>query len=388
LVSKYQETVNGTYGNFLSGCMVGDSHISIRHKNTATLRLQDNENVEYINWKLSKISKFINFTKKEISRGYKHESDYTYEFAKIKKDIENRNPMYFLNNYSDLGFAIWLMDDGCLDLNGGHRRYCLSIKRLKNNDKMLNMIKNKFVDLGFCCTYSLKNGSIWFSFGDTDHIAETICKYVPESMQYKLPIEYRGSYEDFVLHNNIKTAIDYVDIKEIRCASDRQMRKKRKFDIAIEGNHNYVVGGKYNGVVVHNSPEVTTGGEALGFYSTGRISVRGPESKKRRIVDDVVGEVIGHTSEFEVVKNKLAPPFRKASIKLIYGQGYDKYNEVLDIALSFGIIDKTGAWYKYNDENFAQGEDKAVLYFKENEKIYNEIRSKVLDQVGLTKLYE
>lgn len=138
----------------------------------------------------------------------------------------------------------------------------------------------------------------------------------------------------------------------------------------------------------YGSPFITTGGEALGFYSTGRISIRGPESKKRRIVDDVVGEVIGHVSEFEVIKNKLAPPFRKASIKLIYGEGYDKYNEVLDIALSFGIVDKTGAWYKYNGESFAQGEDKAVLYLKENEKVYNEIRNKVLDQVGLTKLYE
>ena len=126
----------------------------------------------------------------------------------------------------------------------------------------------------------------------------------------------------------------------------------------------------------------------MGFYSTGRISVRGPESIKRRIVDKITGEVIGHISEFEVVKNKLAPPFRKASIKLMYGEGYDKYNEVLDIALSLGIIDKTGTWYKYNDENFAQGEDKAVIYLEKNEKIYNEIKNNVLDQVGLTKLYE
>lgn len=138
----------------------------------------------------------------------------------------------------------------------------------------------------------------------------------------------------------------------------------------------------------YGSPAITTGGEALGFYSTGRISVRGPEAIKRRIVDKVIGEVIGHISEFEVVKNKLAPPFRKASIKLIYGEGYDKYNEVLDIALSFGVVDKTGSWYKYKDENLAHGEDKVVEYLKDNEKIYNEIRNAVLDQVGLTKLYE
>lgn len=138
----------------------------------------------------------------------------------------------------------------------------------------------------------------------------------------------------------------------------------------------------------YGSPEITTGGEAMGFYSTGRISVRGPEAKKRRIVDDITGEVIGHISEFEVVKNKLAPPFRKASIKLIYGEGYDKHNEVLDIALSLGIIDRSGAWYKYNDEKFAHGESKAVLYFKENVEFYKEIRNKVIEAVGLKEFYE
>jgi recombination protein RecA len=143
-----------------------------------------------------------------------------------------------------------------------------------------------------------------------------------------------------------------------------------------------------NKIGTYGNPEITTGGEAMGFYATGRISVRGPESRKRRIVDNVTGETIGHESVFEVVKNKLAPPFRKASIKLIYGKGYDKHWEVLELATSLGIVDRAGAWYKHDGKNFAQGEDKAVLYFKENEKIYNEIRNKVLDQVGLTKLYE
>lgn len=138
----------------------------------------------------------------------------------------------------------------------------------------------------------------------------------------------------------------------------------------------------------YGNPEVTTGGEALSYYCTGRISVRGPESKKRRIVDDITGEVIGHISEFEVVKNKLAPPFRKASIRLIYGEGYDKHNEVLDVALSLGIVDRTGVWYKYNDKNFAQGENKAVLYLKENTKFYEEIKNKVIEAVGLKEFYE
>jgi recombination protein RecA len=388
LISKYEETINGTYGDFLRGCLVGDSHISVRHKNTATLRLQDNENVEYIDWKLKKISQFINFTRREISRGYRYESDYTYELAKIKKSLGNRDPIYFLNNYSDLGFATWIMDDGNLDLNSGHRRYGLSIKRLKNNVEALDEIRNKFIKLGFGCNYRVDSGFFQFETSLTDTIANVICKYVPECMDYKLPSEYRGKYEDFVLHNKPKTTSDYVSIKEIRYASDRQMRKKHKFDISIEKNHNYMIGGKHNGVIVHNSPEITTGGEAMGFYATGRISVRGPESKKRRIIDNVTGETIGHESVFEVVKNKLAAPFRKASIKLIYGEGYDKHWEILELATSLGIVDRAGAWYKYNDESFAQGEDKAVVYFKENAEFYEKIRNKVIGAVGLKEFYE
>lgn len=388
LISKYQETINVTYGDFLNGCLVGDSHISIRHKNTGSLKFQDNENSEYLDWKLNKISPFITFMEKTISRGYRYDSEYTYEFAKIKKEIGHRNPMFLLNNFSDLGFALWIMDDGNLDLNDGRRRYSISVKRLKNNIEELNKIKNKLDSLGFSCKCNTNTGTIEFYTAFTDIVARTICKYVPKSMQYKLPVEYKNKYEEFTLCNKPRIVIGQVDIREIRHASDRQMRKRRKFDISVGENHNYMVGGNYNGVIVHNSPEITTGGEAMGFYSTGRISVRGPESKKRRIVDNITGETIGHESVFEVVKNKLAAPFRKASIKLIYGGGYDKHWEILELATSLGIVDRAGSWYKYNDKNFAQGEDKAVVYLKENIKFYEELRNKVIESVGLKEFYE
>lgn len=140
----------------------------------------------------------------------------------------------------------------------------------------------------------------------------------------------------------------------------------------------------------YGNPEVTTGGEALAFYATGRISVRGPEAKARRLVDGITGEVYGHRAEFEIIKNKLAAPFKKAEIKLIYGRGYDAAWEVLDMAASIGVVEKAGAWYKYDGKNFAQGEEKAVLTLKdpENEELYAEIRQQVMDQIGLKEVYE
>jgi recombination protein RecA len=136
------------------------------------------------------------------------------------------------------------------------------------------------------------------------------------------------------------------------------------------------------------NPEITTGGNALGFHTTGRITVRGPEAISRRIKDQD-GEIIGHKTLFEVTKNKLAAPFKKAEVKLIYGKGYDVHWEVLDMAVELGIIDKLGNWYKYpEDNNIANGEQAAVVFLKENEDIYKEVRAQVIEMIGLKEIYE
>ena len=140
----------------------------------------------------------------------------------------------------------------------------------------------------------------------------------------------------------------------------------------------------------YGNPEVTTGGEGLAFYATGRISVRGPEAKSRRLVDTTNGEVYGHTTEFEIIKNKLAAPFKKANVNLIYGKGYDAHWEILDLAASTGVLDKSGAWYKYDGDNIAQGERNAVAFLKEdaNKDFYKKIREEVINRIGLKEIYE
>lgn len=135
-------------------------------------------------------------------------------------------------------------------------------------------------------------------------------------------------------------------------------------------------------------PTTTTGGEALTFYSTGRIEVSGGEFKKSRIPNPITGEIIGHNTKFEIKKNKLAPPFRTAKIPLIYGIGYDSVWECLTLAEGLGIIDKAGSWYSYKDEKIGQGELSVLNFLKENEDIYNEIREEIIDVTGLRKYYD
>ncbi len=135
-------------------------------------------------------------------------------------------------------------------------------------------------------------------------------------------------------------------------------------------------------------PTTTTGGEALNFYSTGRISVTGGEYKTSWIKDKFTDEVIGHKTDFHIKKNKLAPPFRNARVPLIYGVGYDSHWEVLTLAENLGVIEKTGNWYRHEGENIAQGEENARDYLKDTPEVYEKIREEVIDLMGLKELYE
>jgi len=127
--------------------------------------------------------------------------------------------------------------------------------------------------------------------------------------------------------------------------------------------------------------EVPTGGEALSFYATTRIKVDGGETNASRIISDE-GIVIGHKCDFKIVKNKLAAPWRTASINLIYGVGYDYIMEVVDLAIQFGIIDQQGAWFSYKD-NKIQGKQNLVKYFVEESKEYKLLRNNVSELLGL-----
>jgi len=136
------------------------------------------------------------------------------------------------------------------------------------------------------------------------------------------------------------------------------------------------------------NPESPTGGEALPFFATGRIFIRGAEYKSNRIIDPVSGEPIGHHAKMEVVKNKLAPPFRTAQIPLIYGKGFDVHWEVLSLAVSLGIIDKNGAWFSYEGANIGQGEFNVRDLLKKDTDLYKDIRDKIISITNLKEYYE
>lgn len=344
LVTKYKSIINDSLEDFLWGMFVGDSTIHIRSNSTANIKLQDNENINYLNWKLSKLPKQFNMHKCDYKK-VKYESDYMPELAIIKQNLNKRDPLEMLNNhYSPIGLAIWYMDDGYYDCSKGHDRASISIKRFKNSNKIIE-IKDKLNSLGFECNCTLKDGSIRFNRNGTEKLFSTICKYVPKCMQYKLSDKYKNKYEDFTLsyHEEIKKL--YVPIIMIRKASEKQMKQKGKYDLTIEGNHNYLVGGSNNGIIVHNSPETTTGGRALAFYATTRVRF----SRVKLTSADGIKEEEGVKIHCKVYKNRLANgnPYKSCDYVAKHDTGIDSIVELPTILEREEIIAKSGAWYYY-----------------------------------------
>lgn len=131
--------------------------------------------------------------------------------------------------------------------------------------------------------------------------------------------------------------------------------------------------------VMFGSPETTTGGNALKFYASVRLDIRRINSIKKG------DEIVGSRTRVKVVKNKVAPPFKTAEFDLTYGRGINREGDVLDIAESVGIIERSGTWYSYGEERIGQGRDNAVDYLRQNPKIYTNIEKAVLAKHGLEK---
>ena len=126
--------------------------------------------------------------------------------------------------------------------------------------------------------------------------------------------------------------------------------------------------------VVYGNPEVTTGGRALKFYASVRIDIRKSEAIKEG------DKIIGNQVNVKIVKNKVAPPFKNCKVDLIYGKGFSKTGEVLELALQFGLAKKAGSWYEVLGERVGQGKDNTVNFLNSNPEILDELTEKVLEE--------
>ncbi len=130
--------------------------------------------------------------------------------------------------------------------------------------------------------------------------------------------------------------------------------------------------------VMFGSPETTTGGNALKFYSSMRLDIRRIGAIKKG------DQAVGNRTRVKMVKNKLAPPFREVEFDILYGQGINRLGDLLDCAVAYNIVDKSGAWFSYESERLGQGRENAANFLGENPEIAAEVEKKVNDASGLS----
>lgn len=346
LITKYNSYINGTLKNFLYGACIGDSYLHVRSKNTACLKLRDNLNDTYAQWKAKLIAPYLPTHASKTAKYTQYITPYRHDLAILKHKIQDRNPLAVLDaDFTALSLAIWYMDDGNFDDSDGHCRSCISVKRFASKSSVLRQITKKLKELfGLECTVSKKGGSLIFNVDNTRKLHKLIAKYVPDCMQYKLNADARGKYKPFTLKAKEVSETIGVAVTSIVKGSPRKYRLKHKYDISVKDNCSYLAGSKTNGVIIHNSPETTTGGRALAYFSTLRFAVNKVKDKASALFDDQ-GKYIAHTIRVRNVKNSVGSPELEGTFMLHYGadmKGPDNMSALIGLAIEKGMIEKGG----------------------------------------------
>jgi recombination protein RecA len=210
-----------------------------------------------------------------------------------------------------------------------------------------------------------------FSKDETAKLHALIAPFVHPSMGYKLLPRFRGRFAVEPVFADERHELVPMPITAIKLKPPT--RGMHRFDIEVEGSHNYFA----DGVMVHNSPETTPGGRALKFYSSVRLDIRRIESIKDGV------EVVGNRTRVKVVKNKVASPFKQAEFDIMYGKGISREGSLLDVGVELGIVKKSGAWFTYEGEQLGQGRENAKGFLAENPEIMVEVSEKVRVEAGL-----
>jgi recombination protein RecA len=182
---------------------------------------------------------------------------------------------------------------------------------------------------------------------------------------------FRGQFD--VEPSFVETAMHPVPARVVDVRVKPPTRSMHRFDIEVEGTHNYLA----DGVVVHNSPETTTGGKALKFYASIRLDVRRIETLKDG------QDAVGNRTRVKVVKNKCAPPFKQAEFDIMWGHGISREGSLIDMGVDHGIVRKAGAWYTYDADQLGQGKENARAFLCDNPDLANEIEKKIKEKLGI-----
>ncbi len=283
----------------------------------------------------------------------------------------------YLKELTPFALAVWYMDDGSFavrrkDGSAGRSDVCVQAMSVGTRERLVTLLQDTW---NLSCKLIDRAGKavVVFDRDGTEALHALIAPYVPECMEYKLLQHHRGQGTVRIEPAIPRYELAAVPVTDIRVKPPT--KSMRRFDIEVEGHHNYLV----DGVMVHNSPETTPGGRALKFYSSVRLDIRRIESIKDGT------DAVGNRVRVKVAKNKMAPPFRQAEFDIMFGEGISREGSLLDVAVDHGVVKKSGAWFTFDQDQLGQGRENAKRFLRENPEIAMQLQAKVFELVGLSR---
>ncbi len=341
---------------------------------------------EYADWKASLFSNVAS------CRYVREDEVVSYDFQPMPELADLRRAVYvdgkkvfndeYLKSLTPLSLALWYMDDGSFSVRSkgvqkrteglsGRVTICVEAMEAATRGRLVSYladtwgVRAKLVQSG-----AARKAVLVFDTAESAKFHALIAPYVHPSMEYKLLPRFRGHFAVEPVLEPMRYELVAMPVTAIGIKP--KTRSMHRFDIEVEDSHNYLV----DGVVVHNSPEVTPGGRALKFYASIRLDIRRIESIKDGT------DVVGNRTRVKVVKNKCAAPFKQAEFDIMYGQGISREGSVLDVAVELGFVKKAGAWFTYEGEQMGQGRENVKAFLRENPQTMAEIDGRVREHMA------
>jgi recombination protein RecA len=373
------------------GSLMGDGNLSPNRRDRNGVRFRmclGAKQADYLQWKTELLGN-ISHSARENVKGARF-VDFTPlpELAELQRAVYLGDGKKFLSEdylkaLTPLALAVWYADDGSFAVRsrglqqrtqGGSGRIEICVEAMSEGSRtrLRDHLRDTYgLDVRLRSAGTAGKAVLTFSTEATAKFQELVAPYMAPSMEYKLLPRFRG--QGIVVPEFVEPSQRLVPARVLDIHIKPHTRSMNRFDIEVEGNHNYFV----DGVMVHNSPETTTGGKALKFYASVRLDVRRIETLKDGT------EAVGNRTRCKVVKNKVAPPFKQAEFDILYGKGISREGSLIDMGVDQGFVRKSGSWFTYEGEQLGQGKENARTFLIENPDVGNEIEKKIKEKLGI-----
>src|SRR5580692_2471748 len=373
------------------GSLMGNGNLSPNRREGSGTRFRMGygaKQAAYLDWKVSMLGN-VGCTRTTNARGA-----VLADFTPLPELAELHEAVYFgdgkkhlswdyLKSLTPLALAVWYMDDGSFTLRSkgvqertaggtGRIEICVEAMSPGSRNRLARYLRDTHgLHVKLECRGARQVSVLRFTTAASEKFQKIVAPYIHPSMDYKLLPRFRGQFA--VEPEFSEPTIRPVPARVLDIKQKSNLTIMSRYDIEVEGSHNYFA----DGILVHNSPETTSGGRALKFYASVRLDVRRIETLKDGT------DAVGSRTRIKVVKNKCAPPFKVAECDIIFGTGISREGGLIDLGVEQSIVRKSGAWYTYEGDQLGQGKENSRNFLRDNPDLANEIEKKIKEKLGV-----